>query len=382
MVFVAPGHAEDAMRAALRARMALLRLHTASSSDRTLAVSGPQAGLNAYLLEAVQQQRVALEQLLRVPVPWGRQRIRLQVLPSDGDGAVAAGISLRTETVLGDVIHRITLPDYESAHVQAAHEALILALLSVYVIHENDGNILRPPSWFWQGVVEVLHADDVKITLEYVDRLWRAGHVPSLGLFLRRSQEGRLDPEDAMFAGAVVYWLVTRPSSARIVRHVFRAFAAQEEVDVHWLQSYVGPDPDEQLDRWLLAQRRIVRGVGVVMQFHIDDLQELLLLYPGQHGIPRNAAITWGAPLAELGAHRKNVWFAEAINHRRNALQFVAQGRPERFRAVVDGFLDVLDGVVAGEDQEKLEAQEQRALLALRLFAGEVEEHGGIWREE
>ena len=369
------------MRAALRARMALLQLHTASSSDRVFAVSGPQAGLNAYLLEAVQQQRLALERRLRMPVPWGRQRIRLQILPSDTDAD--AGISLQTGNVLGDIIHRVTLPDYESAYVKTAHEALIYALLSVYVVHENDERgTPKIPSWFWQGIIEILHPDDVTITLEYVDRLWRSGRVPSLGQFLRQSQADRLDPEDAMFAGAVVYWLITRPSSTRLSKQLFRAFAAREEIDVDWLQAYIGPDPDEQLDRWLLTQRRVVRGVGVVLQFHIDDLRELLLLYPGQHGIPRNAAIAWGAPLSALAAYREHVWFEEAINQRRNALQRVSQGRPDRFQEVVHGFLAVLDGVVAGVDQEELNEQEQMAILTLGLFAGEVEERGGIWREE
>ena len=378
------GQEEDPMRAALRARMALLRLHTAISSDRTISVSGPQASANAYLLEAVQLQRTAMEALLRLPLPFHGQRIRLQVLPPareelDDDQEVL----LRTEFVLGDLTHRLMLPNYESAFSPTAREALIYALLSVYVVDAGRGNTVPfLPPWFWQGVMHVLHPDDVKITLDYLDVLWRSGRVPPLAQFLRDAQEDRLEAEDAIFAGALVHWLASRPSHERIMPQLLTAFARQEPIDVDWLRARLGADPDEQFDRWILAQRRIVRGVGTVLPSHVEQLQEAILLYPGQHGIPRSAAVPWGAQLHTLVAYRDRTWFQEAVQQRRSSLQLLLQGRPARFQEIVDAFIAVLDGVARGEDPAILEEQELLAGLTLQLLVRELEASGGIWREE
>ncbi len=375
---------EDAMRAAIRARMALLRLHTAVSSDRVIIVSGPRPSSNAYLLEAVQQQRAAIERLLRMQVPFHGQRIRLQVLPSDeGDQDEEQGILLRSQIVLGDLTHRILLPDYESSFSQTAQEALIYAFLSAYVLDAGDGKT-RPylPPWFWQGVMYVLYPDDVKITLDYVHDLWRSGRIPSLSGFLNDFQEDRLGEGDARFAGAVVYWLLSRPRHLRLRAELFAAFAAEEVVDINWLRERLPADPDELLDRWILTQRRVVRGVGTVLQSHLDDLQELLFLYPGRHGIPRSADISWGAPLHTLVKHRESTWFRDAIHWRRNRLQLVSQGRPTQFQEIVDAFIGVLDGVLSGAEIVELEEQEQGAHTSLALFAVQVQERGGVWRED
>ena len=100
---VPAGREEEAMRAALRARMALMRQQSAMSSDRSILVSGPRSSSNAYLLDATQRQRIALEKMLRMRVPFNGQRIRLQVLPPpDDDQALGQEVFLRSEFILGN----------------------------------------------------------------------------------------------------------------------------------------------------------------------------------------------------------------------------------------------------------------------------------------
>lgn len=374
---------QDAFRAAVRARMALRRLHTAKSSDRTIVVSGPESTSNAFLLESARQKRRDIEHMLRTRLPADEQQIRLQVRRADEDDPDdGQDIILRSDVLLGQLTYRIILPDYESFLTDTAQDALIYAFLSAYVRDAGSRSAIPDiPPWFWQGIAHVLHPDDRKITLDIVLDRWRSGQAPSLTHFLREAQVDRLELDEAQYAGAIVYWLMTRRTDERILPQLFASFAAEESVDANWLRERLREDPDERFDRWLLAQRRTVRGVGTVRQSHIDALEELLLLYPGQNGIPRRADIRAGSPLSSLIGHQDQPWFSSTVRRLRNQLELVAQGRAAYFQEIVDDFLAVLDGILSGEDDVMLRQQEQSARTRLRLFAAEVEESGGIWRD-
>ena len=380
------GASDDLARAALRARLALLRQHTAVAPDRGVAVSGPRSDANALLLEAVQQTRSGIESLLGMRVPLARQRIRVQVLPPalEGEPVEQPEPSLRMERSGDMLTYRIMLPDYESTYSAAAQEALVYALLAAY-ISDGDGTAKLPvlPAWLWQGVIQILNPDDLEITLVSVDLLWRAGEIPPLAQFLRRTPEERLSENERIIAGGIVYWLAMQPRQAGLFPALFGQIARRQgEMDWDWLGERLGLDPDALWDRWMLQQRRRVRGIGSVMQAHIDQLRSVLLLSPGQHGIPQRAAVPRGGQLHMLAAHRESDWFASAIRQRRNRLELVAQGRPVRFREIVGEFLGVLDGVVAGQASADLEEQEHLAYMSLALLAQEVAAGGGIWRPQ
>ena len=381
------GASDDLARAALRARLALLRQHTAVAPDRGVAVSGSRSDANALLLEAVQQTRRGIESLLGMSVPLARQQIRVQVLAPalEGGGPVVPSEPTLLVERSGDrLTYRILLPDYESTYSAAAQESLVYALLAAY-ISDGDGTAMLPvlPAWLWQGVIQILNPDDLEITLVSVDHLWRAGEIPPLAQFLRRTPEERLSETERIIAGGIVYWLAMQPRRSSFFPALFGQIARRQgEIDWDWLGERLGMDPDALWDRWILQQRRTVRGVGGVMQAHIEQLRSVLLLSPGQHGIPQRAAVPRGGALHMLAAHRESDWFASAIRQRRNQLELVAQGRPLRFREIVGEFLGVLDGVVAGQASADLEEQEHLAYLSLALLAQEVAAGGGIWRSQ
>ncbi|MFU8780289.1 MAG: hypothetical protein ACNA71_04600 [Kiritimatiellia bacterium] len=374
---------EDLTRAALRARLALLRLRTAVSYDRVFSVSGPRADSNAIVLDLLQQTRAATEQLLGVSMPVRDQSIRVLVRSPGADSGQDAGSDLHLERQAGQLIYRVRFADYSHADLPAAQALVLQAILAAYVVPLRETrDMVRIPGWFLQGILEVLYPDDRKLALATLDRLWRSGAIPSLATFFQEAQAwDTLAEEQATVAGGVVYWLATLVADESIMPAVLRRIAANEPIDVDWLLERLGSDPDAMFDRWMLSQRRTVRGVGTVMRAHIDHLRSVLLLYPGQHGIPRGAPVVWGAPLHMLVRYRDHVWFEEAVRQRRQLLQLAVQGRPDRYKTIVAAFLVVLDGVRAGGDIEDLEDREQLAYIALELLARDVDASGGIWRE-
>jgi len=376
--------ADDALtRSVLRARLALLRQRTALSADRGVAVTGPQADANALLLEAVQQHRAALAHLLGLPVPLEGQQLRLQVLPPPAAGVqvLDPGTLLRMEWLGGIRVYRILLPDYESAHLVAAREAVVDALLAACLSAGTAfGEVPRLPAWFRQGVQHVLYPRDVEETLLAVEQLWRHGEVPSLQRLLARHPAGQLSEQESLMAGAVVYWLATRASHPELIPALLAQFATGEGVEMAWLQRQLGGDPEDAWDRWMLRQRRIIRSVGVVRQAHIEQLRSVLLLSPGQHGIPLRAGIPVGGALHQLAAYHAEDWLGTVLRQKRRALEVLAQGRPVRFQEIVQAFVAILDGVASGQAMITLAEQEDLAYISLALLARDVMDGGGVWQ--
>jgi hypothetical protein len=376
--------AEDPMRAAVRARLALMRLHSSVSSDRVFFVSGARTEDNARILDDLQETRLAVEQLLRVPMPTRGQSIRFFVLPPEEQAAdPAQGVGLVTERRVGEIVHRIVVPHYASVYVPETREAVVAAMLSAYLVGAGVPlEATNLPAWFLGGVLEVLHPLERKVSLASLDVLWASGAIPSLHVVFRALQEAEtLSEAQATIAGGLVLWLASRPSEEKVMSGLLVRMAANAPVDVAWLSGRMGADPDGLFERWVLAQRRAVRGVGTIMRLHIDHVRSVLLLYPGQHGIPRRAKIVSGAPLHVLAQHRERAWFREAVQQRRQVLQLAAQGRPARYQEIVGQFLAVLDGVEDGLSDEILEEREQRAYLALERLAREVDAAGGVLQD-
>lgn len=378
---------EDMQRAALRAKLALMRVHTAVAPDRGIVVSGPRAEGNALLLQAVQQIRSDLESLLGLPLPVSSsQHIRLQVMRDDAEPLQAFSFDIKLEWLGGVLVHRIELPNYLSSYAPEARENVVYAMLRMYCMgnpqNENLDTLPSPPAWFWQGVLGVLDADSRNLILAQIDRRWRAGQVPPLGTFFREAPREELSAEERIVAGAIIYWLASRLYSDDFFAKLFAEIRLGRAPSFTWLRDELGQDPDELFDRWLLAQGHTVRAVGAVMMQHIESLRELLYVYPGLHGVPRRANVQRGVPLSMLAAYRDADWFDLVVQERRKRLQLIRQGRHVRMQDVIALLLEVVNGVANGAKLAVLREQENKAHVLLEALAEDVKGAGGILREE
>jgi hypothetical protein len=376
----------DLEKAALRAKLALMRVHTAVSSDRGVAVSGPRPEGNALLLQAVQQIQEDLAALVGMPLPFASQQLRVQVQQSDTSTTNDVVIRSSLENQGGILSHRIALPDYRSAYRSEAREHVVQAMLRIYSIGSTTDNLpagsILVPVWLWRGVVQILDSDARNLTLAYIDALWRDGQIPPLASFFRDLPEENLSMKQRMIAGTIVYWLSSRLHSDDFFADLFAAIRAGKDVSYAWLEMRIGADPDEQFDRWLLAQDQTIRAVGGVMIPHTASLRTLLYIYPGQYGIPRAAEIPANARLSMLALHREADWFDRAILKRRQRIQLVGQGRHRRMQDVITAFLDILDGVEGNRSFSLLQAQEKAAHRLLDALDEDIIAAGGILQEE
>ncbi len=370
-------------RAALRARLALMRVHTAISADRRLYVSGPQLEGNALLLDAAEQIRGQIEALLGMPIPLEGQSVRLQVLTGTEEAqAGESGVRVGVGQSAGERVYRVLFSGYAATYEAEARERVIYAFLLAYCgAAPGDGAVVPElPAWLWQGVAAVLDPAERPAVLDRVRQDWMAGRLPSLAAVMAAGDVDRLDAAGARCSGAVVYWLTTWPSHRNIFRELFARLARGEPVGVDTLEVALGGDPDDRFDRWMLAQRRMIRGVGTVTQENVQALRVALLLSPGRDGIPRGVALKPGDGLSALWPYRDAPWFARAVRQRQQALQRVAPGRPERFRALVGEFVAVLEGLSQASDVNTVRAQEKRARAGLERMAADVQAAGGFWR--
>jgi len=377
---------EEVTTEEIRARISAIGVRSVQSSTGHLVVSGPDPFGNAMLLSLAGETADAVESITGNPLPFSRQSVRILVLPPS-PAARANAVEL-DHTFLNDFrIHRIVLADYAVMETEAAAEVLCAAFLSVYLGARSDApDHSSLPVWLRRGMVRILTADNRQATIESALRLWRQGLLPPPAriLALVASDDGPGGSEDeAVACGSFMLWFTGLPEKSSRFSLLFRRLSEGGRTDPDWMQEWLpgAGDPDEQRDRWLLAQRTVVRGVGTVSLEHLDALYAEWLVHPGQCDIPNNTDLPEMADCTSLAAYRDEPWFTMAVRGKRLRIEMLAQGRPRRFQLVVAAYVESLNALERGEPMESviaLAGAARRQWLALRDIVGKA---GGVWSD-
>lgn len=369
----------DSQRAAMRARLALLQVHTVRSADGYIYVSGAEVSRNADLLAAAESLRGSLESLLGEEIPFAGQTLRLQVVETEESDGTGSTVWYEPQWSARELIHRIRLLGYDAVFAREARQATLHALLATY---GNRGlaagsGVFAVPEWFVSGVSEVLEPVNRVVVVEEAQRRWHDGDLPTLQYALAHPE---ILVADSNYGGVVVLWLLALDVRLPLLDSLWTLWWEGQDVSESWLKGYAGDDPDESFDRWLLRQRRTVRGLGAVTQAHIRQLRSALLLYPGRDGIPLSVSFGSGSDLRVLERYRGREWFDDSLWHLQQRLEALRPGRPRVYRNLVDGYVAVLTRIGQGDDLSQIDQKWRGLDVDTQALSDMIEAAGGVWQ--
>jgi len=241
------------------------------------------------------------------------------------------------------------------------------------------------PAWLWRGLAGNLDAGLRARNSEMVLARWQRGQVISPAELLgngtgARPAVGTAEEADHRAAcGLWVKWLLSLPNGRRLFSDLLRHVGEGGTATPDWLILRLpgcasSADLDEQWDKWILRQRRVVYRPGEVTRQVVDQLRGELLLYPGQSGIPLNCGSPERIELHELIDRRGSPWIPAFVRGKCASLRVLAIGRGEEFGAVVESYCRFLTGLPGRSSKKRLTQLLQKARRDLRELAAGLEE--------
>jgi len=372
----------------IRERIEAIGIRSLRSADGHIVVSGPNSFENARLLAWAGEVRERVESVVGLPLRFDARSVRFLVSPDDTN---RVALLLEHEYSAGLWIQRLVLRDYAAIQPREGLESICAAFLALYIKPgESDHGLGRfsVPSWLYQGVAQVLTAENRDVTLDKAMGLWREGRLPPLlQIMSDRSAPGPEDDEASRLLparGALVLWLTGMASDQNTLTGLFGSLAEGRETNREWLRKQLaaeGGDPDELWDRWILSQRQVVRSLGRLTLAHLDALQAAWYVQPGIDGIPWDIALPSGADCMNLLPYRAQPWFSGVIRQKRYQIEMLAQGRPRRFHELTGAYVDVLNAIESGERPESVVGIAVMARRQWSRLHETVQQAGGAWSE-
>ena len=177
-------------------------------------------------------------------------------------------------------------------------------------------------------------------------------------------------------------WVLSQPEKGECLRRVFERVAAGDPLSAQWFVPFVPgcatvADLDEQWDRWILQQKRVVYDPGLVMSDVIRQIEAQLTLYPGDSGIPLSTNLNERIEIRDLVARRKETWIAGVAQDRAMRLRVLSAGRGQELRDVVEAYCEFFEALGKNRTRvktlEDLLAKAQSDLDLLRHASEQVE---------
>jgi len=378
--------------AELQARITAIDTGTARSASGAIIVSGADGLQNIKLLQRLADMTEAIESLTGLPptaTPTRRLHVLISLTPPDprpSPPSSPSPPSFRHTRVAGQLIQQVILPDYTTAESSIGSDTFCAALLGMYLPQPLTGssdNAFGLPAWLVEGVADVLTVEARQNTLDNALRAWQQGRMPGPRQIIGTSRPASgSDANRRMTQAAWVLWVADSDERAKRFRALFAHLAAGRPLDAEWFASYaLNGDLDEHWDRWLLAQRRFVRRLGVLTTADLDALHTEWLVIPGRFAVPARLDISGGSPYTALHPYRDRAWFSTAIREKRFRIERLAFGRPASFQRLVADYARILEGLEQGEPPLKLAAMAAAAQTRHVELRATVVAAGGEWRE-
>lgn len=311
--------------------------------DGRFVVVGPDNLQNLDLLRWAEDVTDRVERILGIPLPFDDREIRLVVRPAEGCPRIEfgrdAGGPLR--------VQRLLVFGYAEIRQADAEEALCRTLLDGWLpaegAHEYEPGT-SVPAWLATGLARNLYPDVRHEDRSLAIALWQRGQLPRLDEVLVNTEPAM---EGVAAASALALaWLLDVPDGALRLRE---GLVGVERMDAGWFAEALGLKDRSALvlhwDEWVLRQRRTISKPGATDEWVLGQLGVELLLYAGHSGIPAQNGSYERVGLQELIARRREPWVREFARNKAARLRFLAVGRGEDLRAVVEAYCRFFEGL-------------------------------------
>ena len=300
------------------------------------------------------------------------RQLRIKLINKDDErGRTQARISMSG----GLVVHRLAIQNEDQLSSEECDTALCGLLLAGYVIHsegpssliQNYENLIESgavkaiPRWLYKGMVANLkvsrRARDSRLAYE----AWQSGQIPMLGAFLELDHGNKTERELAdAYAGMLVDWIKLLPNRAETWNKIFARLYAGEKITAEWIATCLANCDsvvalEAKWDGWMLSQKRRIFQPGQVTDEHLLRLKALLLVHPGDTGLPMSRNWNQRGDLRNVIEHRKADWIVPFAENKKLILRTLALGKDEKFQSSVDAYCRFLDALVGGKGQRRLE---------------------------
>jgi hypothetical protein len=335
-------------------------------------VFGSDSLLKLTLLRWAEEVTGRLERLLGFKLSFDNRKVRIVVReePDIDSGFLGAHWSVVGSTVF----QQLTISNYEMIDRETADEALCRLLLRGHVREQKSAQARpsRPPAWLSVGLAQNLYAGVRARNSRLVLDQWQSGRLPTVPAFLGRDEPGTGAVYRAtcgLFAG----WLMSAPGKAERFEKIFDTLAGGEAITTQWLTANMPGcntvmDLDEEWDRWILRQKRIVYEPGTVFLEQVQQLKAELLLYPGFSDIPLMGDLERPITFRELIPERGKPWLVGFVKPKAARLRVLGVGRDKAFGDVIEAycrFLEALPETGKAGSLEKLLNEAERSLRQL-----------------
>jgi hypothetical protein len=379
--------ASEISLAEIEARIAALDNLSTKSASGHFVVVGTNRVENFALARWCEDASTRMKSITGMKVPFNNRRIILIV---GRENSAESGKAYVRYAAPSDrrCIARVYLKDYDAAYECKGRQATCCAIISAYSGSAPE-TMLSMPEWLWQGIEQNLLFDVRSRNMKIVLSDWRSGKLMTLNSIISAgnfTEPGNKDKKTSrQYNKLDAYSVFVRfLSSQSHKKKIFvTLFNSKKRVNLEDMSRLVlEPESkitlDEEWERWLMKQSKVVRSAVLVSTRVIEQMQSEMLLYPGACGIPLASEIPRGAPMEMLVRYRKAEWLPQFVNSKRGRINLIAAGHKGEMAQVAAMFDEYLAGLETEKSDILLLKQIGAACAALSTLAEKVKQAGGI----
>ena len=352
----------------------LVRRHslTSRSYDGRLWVTSADANIKLVAMDWARDVIKGVEELVGEDWRSRNRQLRIKLIKTDDNrGRTRARISMSG----GLVVHRLAIQNEDRLSTEECDTALCGLLLAGYVIHSEgtsaliknyehliqSGTVNALPRWLYKGMAANLDVSRRARDSRLAHEAWQSGQIPMLGAFLDPDKGKKTERELAdAYAGMFVDWIKSFPDREETWDRIFTRLYTGETITAEWLATCVPNcdsvvDLEASWDAWMLRQKRRIFQPGRVTDEHLLRLRSLLIVHPGDAGMPMSSEWNQRGDLRDMIEYRKAEWILPFAENKKLSLRTLALGKDNNFQSVVDAYCHFLDALVGGKGQRRLE---------------------------
>ena len=372
----------------------ILSREVITSPSRSFMVVGSNSVQNMDLAAWAEGFVGKISQVTGLKLPYGSS-FMFRITVTDEHPEQPGKILTKEGMEEGEFVQRLNIVNYEKADMGEANEALCRMLLNGCVINcagksANNAEASSAsrvqscpaPQWLYRGMVQHIVPDLRAKNAEIVMSTWKKGRLKTLPEFLNSGSAEGGYPYDAV-CGMMIAWFESFPDKSEFFGSMIRRLASGGELSAEWFSKNIKgcnsvSDIDEKWENWIIGQWRVVRRLGVVTPVLIEQMKEVIVLKPGDSGVPLSTNIGQRISFMDLIQAKDASWAPVVLQNKISELRFLGMGRGKDFGDVVESYCKFLEAVAEHRKTGRLIELLRVAESGLEALADRVSVEGSV----